>query len=292
MAEIFNDKPYPFADIHNSSDVTAAAIANRALLQEFSNTPLRTLPAELTAAAEKTAADSQTRSYLQTLINAGTSILIKNNDNRNTVNRITGDFIKTTSLSTSGKAGLVSTFITHGLDQARPADSLKVQAADFALGGAKGETARGILSVFGGSDMAAPLKGVLMGISFGTANEVFKRETFTTPSSLNDRLRNNVFDQHAVWYDAAQYTTVKGLYSGINLATDGALSENKMASSMVMSGSSGFINGSTSEFTREKQDQGTINLKEVLRHGVLEASTSVAGVCLGEQASDRFFSTS
>src|SRR6185369_11940370 len=122
--------------------------------------------------------------------------------------------IKTASLFTGGRLGLVTTFVAYGLDQAKPEDSWKAQAADFALGGAKGETMKGMFSVIGSSGAMAPLKGAFMGLGSGAADEIFKRETFSDPSSLNDRLRKNAFNPQAVLMNAAVFTAGEGLYSG------------------------------------------------------------------------------
>jgi hypothetical protein len=241
------------------------------------------------AAPEKAQAAAQPKSYLQSFFDAGTSRIVSNEETRNTINRLGAEFVKTASLFTAGKLGMAGTFLAYGLDQARPSDSWKEQAADFALGAAKGETMRGMFMVVGSSGAAAPLKGALLGLGSGAADEVFKRQTFTDPSSLNDRLRRNAFNPQAVLMNAAVFTAGEGLYEGINLATKGALAENKMVSGMVMGGSFGFVGGSVGEASREMREKGTVNPGKVLLHGVLEGGVTAAAAGVGMKVSDPVF---
>jgi hypothetical protein len=229
------------------------------------------------------------KSYLETGINSVTSRIVSNSETRDTVNRLAADFVKTASLFTGGKLGLAGTFVAYGLDQARPADDWKAQAADFALGATKGEAMRGLFSVIGSSGKCAPLKGALMGISSGAAEEVFKRQTFTDPSSLNDRLRQTAFNPQAVLMNAALFTAGQGLYSGLNLASKGALAENRILSGMVMGGSFGFVNGTVQEASREMQDKGAINPGKVLLRGLLDGSVNAAAAGVGIKVSDPVF---
>jgi beta-amylase len=291
MPEILNNTFNVVAGEGGQSDKLASAKALELLHHESSKELLSSLSAQKLAAppADKTHGDSHSKSYLQTWINAGTSKVISNEETRNTVNRLTVDFVKTASLFTGGKLGLTSTFVAYGLDQARPGDSWKAQAADFALGGAKGETMKGMFSVIGSSGAIAPLKGALMGLSSGAVDEVFKRETFIDPASLNDRLRRNAFNPQAILMNAAVFTAGEGLYSGISLSTRGALAENRMLSGMVMGGSFGFVNGSVGEASREFAENGRINPGKVLLRGALDASVSAVGAGVGMKVSDPVF---
>jgi hypothetical protein len=228
-------------------------------------------------------------SYLETGFNAVTSRIISKDETRETVNRLASDFVKTATLFTGGKLGLAGTFVAYGLDQASPSDNWKAQAADFALGAAKGEAMRGMFSVVGSSGTCAPLKGALMGLSSGAAEEVFKRQTFTDPSSLNDRLRQNAFNPQAMLMNAALFTAGQGLYSGINLATKGALAQNRIASGMVMGGSFGFVNGTVQEASREMQEKGSIDPGKVLLRGLLDGSVNAAAAGVGMKISDPVF---
>jgi beta-amylase len=288
------NETFTFQPVTRDGDNSEKAVAAKALellYRESSKDLLGALPAPkpVNLANERASTDPQSASYLQTWINAGTSKIISSEETRNTVNHLACDFVKTASLFTGGKLGLATTFVAYGLDQARPDDSWKAQAADFALGGAKGETMKGMFSVIGSSGTVAPLKGALMGLGSGAADEVFKRETFTDPSSLNDRLRRNAFNPQAVLMNAAVFTAGQGFYSGIDLATKGALAENRMLSGMVMGGSFGFVNGTVSEATREMQQKGTIDPTRVLWHGVLDGSVSAAGAGVGMKISDPVF---
>lgn len=234
--------------------------------------------------------DPHAKGYLQTGINAVTSHVISNDETRGAVNHYAAEFVKTASLFTGGKLGLVSTAVAYGLDQARTDSSWKEQAVDFTLGAAKGTTMKGMFAAIGGSGQFAPMKGALMGMGSGATEEFFKRETFTNPSGLNDRLRQTAFNPQAVLMNAALFTAGEGLYSGINhFAYRGALAENKMLSGMIMGGSFGFVNGSVAETSRQIADTGKIDPTKIVFKGLLEGGVSAAGAGVGIKVSDPVF---
>lgn len=263
-----------FVDIHRS--------------QALENTDHASLTAKTSDLLRQDAVP-HSKSYLETGINTVTSHIISNNETRDTVNRLGADFVKTASLFTGGKLGLAGTFVAYGLDQARPSDNWKAQAADFALGAAKGESMRGLFAVVGSTGVCAPLKGALMGMSSGAAEEVFKRETFTDPSSLNDRLRQNAFNPQAVIMNAALFTAGQGVYSGLNYMSKGALAENRIVSGMVMGGSFGFVNGSVQEASREMAEKGSIDPSKVVLRGLLDGGVNAAAAGVGMKISDPVF---
>jgi hypothetical protein len=290
MSENFSDIARPFKDAPDHSDAVGAK-AIELLRQESTRELLPPLPVRQQSAASRENGGKvpESKSYLQTWINAGTSRLISNDDTRTTVNRLAADFVKTASLFTSGKLGMAGTFLAYGLDQARPADTWKEQVADFGLGGVKGESMKGMFSLIGSSGAYAPLKGALMGMGAGACDEVFKRQTFTDPASLNDRLRKNAFDPQAVLLNTATFMAGQGLYAGIDLATKGALSQSRLVSGMVMGGSFGFVNGTVAEASRESQEKGKVSPGNVLWHGLLDGSVSAAGAGVGIKISDPVF---
>lgn len=291
--------PYEFSDRLQSlatgndkqSEKDVADRALELLHRESSNDHLLASFASqrLPQAAEKSHAEPQSKSYLNSGIDFVSSKFISNEETRSTVNHYTADFVKTASLFTGGKLGIAATAIAYGLDQAKPDSSWQTQAEDFALGASKGESMKGMFSLVGSSGAYAPLKGALMGLGSGAADEIFKRETFADPSSLNDRLRKNAFNPQAVLMNAALFTAGEGLYSGLNLAYKGAIAENKMISGMVMGGSFGFVNGSVGEATREMQEKGRISPGAVLWKGLLEGGVSAAGAGVGIKISDPVF---
>lgn len=290
MPENLYDSIHPAANDERSEKAVAARAldllrqeSSKELLNAGSGRGIQNI------STERTAANYPSKSYLQTWIDSGTSKIVSNEETRNTVNKLAVDFVKSASLFTGGKIGLASTFIAYGLDQARPADGWKTQMADFALGGAKGETMKGVCSYIGSTGTFAPLKGALMGMSSGAIDEVFKRETFTDPSSLNERLRRNAFNPQAVLMNAAVFTAGEGLYSGLDYAYKGAISQNQMLAGMVMGGSFGFVNGTVGEASKELQEKGTINPGKVLLHGIMDGGISAAGAGVGMKVSDPVF---
>jgi hypothetical protein len=291
MLENASDARRPLNEDSSSSHRAVEARALNLLTQESSKELLSSSSAQrITAVShERNAGEAQSRGYLETWVNAGTSSFIAHDETRNTVNRLAVDFAKTATLFTGGKLGMAGTFLAYGLDQARPHDSWQAQLADFTLGGAKGEAMKGMFSVVGTTGMAAPLKGALMGVGSGALNEVMKRETFTDPASLNNRLARNAFNPQVILMNAAVFTAGEGLYTGINAATRGVLAEKPMIAGMVMGGSFGFVNGTVQEAAREMQEKGTINPGKVLLHGALDAGVSAAGAGVGMKLSDPVF---
>lgn len=239
--------------------------------------------------------DPHAKSYLRTGINSVTSLAIENDETRTAVNHYTAEFVKTASLFAGGRLGLASTLLTYGLDQASPYSDLKTQAAEFSLGAAKGGSLKTMFSVLGKSGSIAPIKGAIMGLGAGTAEEVFKLETFKDPSGLNDRLRQNAFNPHAIMLNAALFTAGEGVYSGINhFMYKGALSQNRMISGMVMGGSFGFVNGSFAETARQIDlngglDSSKLDLGKIVTKGLLEGGVSAAGAGVGLKVSDPVF---
>ncbi len=280
---------------NSAGDVTPAqaveAMASHRLRDESSKELLSSLAAakmdKPVAAIEQ---DPHAKGYLQTGINSVTSLVIKDESTRGNFNHYGAEFIKSAALFTGGKLGFVSTALAYGLDQARVDSSLSTQAADFALGAAKGSTMKGMFSVVGAGGLSAPIKGALMGMGSGAAEEVFKIETFADPTSLNDRLRRNAFNPQAVVMNAALFTAGEGLYAGLNkFAYNGKLVENKVLSGMVMGGSFGFVNGTVGEASREMAEHGKIDPTKVIVKGLLEGSVSAAGAGVGTKISDPIF---
>jgi hypothetical protein len=273
----------------DKSDQAVTAKAVQLLHEDASRELLAGLPAKLSAAPAEATGSAQRRSYLRTAINAGSSCIISSEETRDRVNQLGADFIKTASLFTRGKLGIAGTVVAYGLDQASPQESLGAQAADFALGGSKGVAMKGMFSAIGSGGQFVPLKGALMGMGAGAADEVFKRETFSDPSGLNDRLRRTAFNPQAVLMNVAVFTAGEGLYAGINHASRGALAENRLLSGMVMGGSFGFVNGSTQEAARQWQQKGSFNPGKVLLNGLLDGGVQAAAAGTGIKISDPVF---
>lgn len=291
MADSLADKMNKASAPDLAAGKAVEEMALHRLRDESSKDLLSSLAAQkLQKPAGKAEEDPHARGYLQTGINSVTSLLIKDDATRGAVNHYGAEFIKSATLFTGGKLGFVSTALAYGLDQARTDTNLKTQAADFALGAAKGSTMKGMFSVIGAGGMNAPIKGALMGMGSGAAEEVFKLETFQDPTSLNDRLRKNAFNPQAVVMNAALFTAGEGLYAGINkFAYNGKLVENKMLSGMVMGGSFGFVNGTVGEASKEMAETGKVDPGKVLVKGLLEGTVSAAGAGVGLKISDPVF---
>ncbi len=284
-----NLKPDAADEMQNDKLVSQKALER--LREESSNDLLSSLAAaKMPAPEQKAYEDPHANAYLQKGINSVTSLMIKDDQTRGNVNHYAAEFTKTASLFTGGRLGLVSAAVIYGLDQAKPGTSWKEQATDFSLGAAKGGSLKAVFGIVGASGQFAPMKGAMMGMGSGAAEEIFKRETFTDPSGLNDRLRQTAFNPQVVLMNAALFTAGEGLYAGINrFAYNGALSQNKVISGMVMGGSFGFVNGTVAEASKQMSETGKIDPLKVIGHGLLEGSVTAAGAYAGLKVSDPVF---
>lgn len=247
---------------------------------------------EMKSASLQAAKEAPKHSILETGIDVLTSKIVKNDETRNQVNHYGAELVKTASLFAGGKVGLLSTVVSYGLDQAKYGDPLKDQAIDFALGGAKGTTMKGVFAAIGSGGQIAPVKGVLMGLGSGAAEVVFSRDSLNDPSRISERLKSDVFNTQSILFNAATFTVGQGIFSGANHLSKGALANNKILSGMVTGGSFGFVNGSSAEALRQVAENEEISISKMLLKGGLEASVGAAGAGIGIKASDPVFHAS
>lgn len=238
-------------------------------------------------------------SYLEKGVNAVTSLIITDEKKRDVVNHYGCEFIKTASLFGRGKIGMAATLLAYGADQANPDDQSKWgQAADFALGAAKGGTIKtlfaGVSRAFnaeasvklGRTDFSphiahAPFKGILMGTVSRNAEAIFTRDTFSNPSKTWDRLKAENTNVESYIFDAALFTAGEGAFGLVNRSMGGKLIRHELASGMVMGGSFGAVNGSAGEIMRQKQHGQPIDWTSVAWKGALEGMVGAAGAGTG-----------
>jgi hypothetical protein len=232
---------------------------------------------------------SDRKSYLQTIIDAGTNKVISDDATRETVNKALSSFVKIMSLFSKGNEGMAASFLVYGLANAHPQDSWKEQAADFVLGGAKGPVMKQVFSTVGPVEVIAPIKGAVFGLILGTADEILQRETFTNPGSLKERLLKSTLNRQAVAMNAAVSTGAEGVYVAVDYLSGGALSSNRLISSMVMSGAFGFVGGTLDEATRELNDQKFLVPSQVLKKGAMSGSISAISAGLSSKIWDTAF---
>ncbi|MFN8554030.1 MAG: family 14 glycosylhydrolase [Candidatus Obscuribacterales bacterium] len=211
------------------------------------------------------------QSYLEKGVDLVTSRLISDNSLRMSVDHYAGDFIKTASLFTGGKAGMVGAVLAYGLGQASPDTPLSQQVEDFGLGAAKGATMKGIFHAVGTNVTFAPTKGVLIGMGSRAADDIYQRDLFTDPTRALARVGTNVFDKKAMIFDAATWGIGEGAFGALNAATKGALVKNQLAGSVAMGSTFGMVTGGGGEIVRQRDAGESFDLGKVLKSGAAEA---------------------
>ncbi|MBX9569795.1 MAG: family 14 glycosylhydrolase [Candidatus Obscuribacterales bacterium] len=274
------------------SDNNGGAVTDKEVAERTLQILLAQSSQEMKAASAQASKEHARPSILKTGLDAVTSKIVKSDELREQVNHYGAELVKTASLFAGGKVGFVSTIVSYGLDQAKYGDSLKDQAIDFTLGGAKGTAMKGIFAAVGSGGQIAPVKGVMMGLGSGAADVVFSRESLNNPAAISDRLKSDVFTAQSILFNAATFTVGQGVFSGVNHLSKGALASNKLLSGMVTGGSFGFVNGSSAEALRQVAEKEDISFSKMLLKGGLEASVGAAGAGIGIKASDPAFHAS
>lgn len=211
------------------------------------------------------------QSYLEKGVDLVSSRFISDKGLRTSVDHYAGDFIKTASLFTGGKAGMVGAVLAYGLGQASPDTPLSQQVEDFGLGAAKGATMKGVFHAVGTNFTFAPTKGVLIGMGSRAADDIYQRDIFTDPSKALGRVGTNVFDTKAMVFDAATWGIGEASFGALNAATRGALVKSQLAGSVAMGSTFGMVTGGGTEIVRQRDAGESFDLGKVVKNGAIEA---------------------
>ncbi len=221
------------------------------------------------------------QSYLEKGVDVVTSQFISDASLRTTVDHYAGDFIKTASLFTGGKAGMVGAVLAYGLDQASPDTPLSQQIEDFGLGAAKGATMKGIFHVVGANYTFAPTKGVLIGMGSRAAEDIYQRDIFTDPTKAASRVAANVFNPKSMIFDAAVWGIGEGAFGTLNAATKGALVKSQIGGGIAMGTTFGLVTGGGSEIVRQQQSGEKFNFSKVVQSAAIEGLVMGAAAGVG-----------
>jgi beta-amylase len=211
------------------------------------------------------------QSYLDKGVDLVTSQFISDQSLRTSVDHYGSEFIKTASLFTGGKAGMVGAVLAYGLGQASPDTPISQQVEDFGLGAAKGATMKGIFKVVGENYTFAPTKGVLIGMGSRAADDVYQRDIFTDPSKALGRVGSNVFNTKSMIFDAAAWGIGEGAFGAVNAATKGALVKSQIGGSMAMGSTFGLVTGGGNEIVRQQDAGEKFDLGKVAKSAAIEA---------------------
>lgn len=227
------------------------------------------------------ASDVHRRNYLETGVDLVTSRFVSDTKQRDSVNRYTGEFLKTAALFTPGKIGVIGTIALNGLAQASPADAYSLQAGDFALGAAKGAVMRGAFHVVGQNFTYAPTKGILLGTTSRAAEAVFQRDLFSNPAAVQSRLAREIYNPQAWAVDAAVFGVGEGLFGVGNRLSGGAIARNKILGSMSMGASFGMVSGGVGEVVRQQDAGEQLNISKVVQKSLLQGGIDALAGGLG-----------
>ena len=209
------------------------------------------------------------------------------------INHYGAGFLKTAALFAGGKIGLAGTVALYALDQMRPADDMRSQVADMALGGLKGGLLRGTLNALGRSELGVAYKGVALGIGSRVLDLGLTRQTYlragTGEFNLGTGLKNTLLgtlDKKAIVADAAIFTVAHGLTSGVNRLTGDAIKRSPFLFTTLTGATFGLSSGAGTEIMRQARSGEDFSASKVvarsLIQGVLDGLAATPG---GLQAS-------
>ncbi|HEY9789080.1 MAG TPA: hypothetical protein V6D22_01690 [Candidatus Obscuribacterales bacterium] len=205
-------------------------------------------------------------------------------------------------------AGYGGSAILQGLDQVHTGDTASRQAADFALGCAKGALTKGTFEVLGKADFGALNKAVDWGVwpkalggkpleltgkafSFGVSNRLLdtslSSQTWLDQSGNIDvarGLRKTTSDMvrpSALLTDVAVFAGSPILLKGANLALRGALDRSLLAQTIGTGSSFGLLSGSLFEAQRQYNEDGHFDAGKIAWRGFLQAGATGLGATAG-----------
>ncbi len=226
------------------------------------------------------------KSYLERGVDLVSSLVVSDSKLREQVDHYACEFAKTACLFTKGSRGVLGTFLVYGLSQATPDTKFPLQAADFTLGGLKGETMKALFEAAGHGTKLVASKGVLMGMASRTTESVFQRDALASPTQLFGRLNAALFDRQAWLVDGLMFAAGEGVFACGNSLTRGAISRSPQLSGMFMGGSFGAVNGATGEVVRQRQAGEEFDLFKVIQKSSLQAGVDAAAAKLGMSISN------
>ncbi len=273
---------------------SARELLARLALEESSRRGLKkgSLQKQASMPASQTSPALEGQSALEELIDCGSSHLIADDKTRQSFNRFTAETLKTASLFSRGRIGFASAILTHGLDQVRANESTADGALDFALGGLKGASMRGLFSLTSKNFEHAASKGMALGIGNRAADIAFNRQTLLDPSSALERLERETTNRNLWIYDGATFALGEGLFGGANKLSRGRLAKSELLGGMSMGGSFGIVNGGSQELIRQRQAGEDLQLSKVARSAGREAAVGMIGSAMGLKLSDPRFHAS
>lgn len=207
------------------------------------------------------------------------------------IKQMGGTFTKMMFLFVQGTAGLAGTVGSYALDQAKPADSLEMQALDATLGAAKGLAMRQLVQLLGQTELPFALKGVLMGATNRMLEQTLTSESWEDQNGKFDAEKGlstavlSTIDPKAMLLDAMILAAATGATSGINKITNDAL--NRSPFLQMVAG--GYIFGTTAgglqEMGRQQAAGEEVDVSKILLESQkIGAITALAATVGGIQA--------
>ncbi len=192
------------------------------------------------------------------------------------IKHYTSAALKSAALFFPGRIGLAGTLLTHGLDQARPADNLSAQFLDGALGSSKGGLLRGTFHSLGTLELGIAAKGVSLGVSSRILDIALSRQNYsdqagnTSLAAMLERLNSQSLNRTALAGDVITFALSHGLFTKLDHAGAGQIRNNPFLATVLTSSTFGFSAGATSEIIRQQSSAETFDPSKVLKTAVIQ----------------------
>ncbi|HEY9719140.1 MAG TPA: family 14 glycosylhydrolase [Trichormus sp.] len=229
------------------------------------------------------------KSYIETAVDVALKPVLKDKETRDVWDHRANEFAKTAALFAGGRFGIGATLLVYGLAQASPETGATRQAEDFTLGAAKGGVLKIGYEVAAQNMKFAPTKGIAMGILSRSTDVVFDRNSWANPSAAAAKLGSEVINPKAWMMDAALWTVSEGAFGVGNMASKGALAQNKVMGGMVMGGTFGATSGMAGEIQRQHDAHEDFNFGKVLKEGLIDGGLGSLAAGTGIKVSQSYY---
>ncbi len=190
-------------------------------------------------------------------------------------NHATG-FLKAAGLFSRGFGGKAFTACTFGLDEARPSDTPLVMAADFTIGGIKGNLTRKAFHSVGSMEVGVAIKGAGLGLSTRLIDQGMSRRNYLDPGSgavdilggLN-RVREQTLNKQLIVGDILVFAGAQTIFGTANLASGNALRRSPLLSTLGTGTTFGMSSGAYEEMSRQSRAGDPLDIGKVFKHSMI-----------------------
>jgi hypothetical protein len=246
---------------------------------------------EADLATGKTADASALAGGAKTLVAADQTAL----KSRAEVTQIGSGVVQAAGLFMAGRKGFILAGTAAALDAFKPGskDSFGEQLSDVGLGVTRALALKGAFAAAGKFNLGMATTAVGLGVGSRFGNLALNRKTYLdTQTGQYDaklgaqRIWSGTADKGALASDIITLVVARGALGKLNAATDGALTANKLWSTMAVGGVFGVSQGSVAEVIRQGR-AGTFEPGQFALHTLLSGATSMAGAAISGAGGQR-----